>query len=283
MMIRKIKIPSPVKFTDSQQYFKELYTLNKVYNSAFSYRSFAAKIKWPVSYLSDLVAGRKPLTISRAIEFSEFFSLNSVEREHLVLFAMPSDSLKEKKLRHDPNHLLHHNPQLDDLLLTCDVLTLYRLLSWKKKNMTAAEINEEFLVFFEPTRLDQALTKIEELKIFKWKDDGTLLSADSTKIPQFIDHAEAKQDKKYEGLEWHKSAAMNLLSFIEQPKSPSAYNSSLVAIPRGQFMPVAMKMLELRNWIEDLSKEHLAASNEPDKSSHLMQLDLNLFPVINRK
>lgn len=282
-MTRKMKIPSPLNFSDSQAYFKELYTVNKIHNSTFSYRSFAAKIKWPVSYLSDLVAGRKGLTISRAIEFSDFFKLNSVEREHLVLYAMPPDSLREKRLKHDPNHLLHPNQQLDDLLLTCDILSLYRLLLWKRMKLTASQIHEEFLVFFEPARLDQALEKIEELGIFKWDNEGRMLSADSDKLPKFIDHYEGREGKKYEGLEWHKAGAMNLISFIEQPKSPSAYNCSFVAIPRGQFMPIAMKILELRNWIEEVSRDHLATSNEPDKSSQLMQLDLNLFPVINKK
>ncbi|AHZ85295.1 hypothetical protein Bb109J_c2609 [Bdellovibrio bacteriovorus] len=48
-------------------------------------------------------------------------------------------------------------------------------------------------------------------------------------------------------------------------------------------MPVAMKLIELRNWIDELSRQHLAQSKSPSTDSYLMQLDLNLFPLTKKK
>ena len=65
-------IPNLVRFTDSRAFLTELLDQNQAARPKFSYSSFARRVGWPRTYLSDLLAGRKSLTVSRAIQFARF-------------------------------------------------------------------------------------------------------------------------------------------------------------------------------------------------------------------
>ncbi len=282
-MLKNIKTPPPHKFQNTKDFFKEFYAFNKTRNKFFSFRSFAEAIDWPTSYLSDLVSGRKKLTVAKAQEFSEFFKLNPVEKEHLLLFALPPSEDSQRKKKMDPNPLLHkHVSPIENVPDLCNLIMIVRLLNWKKVNLSAKDIQNKFAISLPLAEIQDALNRINELGIFEWNDHGKLEKSHLERIPEFIDHADTKGDRRYEGLEWHQESIQNFLQFIKEPQSPSTYHSSMVAIPRDQFMAIGMKIIELRNWVEEISKQHMETSSHPDESSILMQLDLNLFPVARK-
>jgi hypothetical protein len=68
------------------EYFKDFVELNKEH-PRFTFRNFGEAVGWPHSYLGDLVAGRKPLTVSRVLEFAKFASFTPLETERLLLMS----------------------------------------------------------------------------------------------------------------------------------------------------------------------------------------------------
>lgn len=285
----KARFLAPTAYSNSQDYFGEFFAINKVRNSKFSYRSFAEEIGWPTSYLPDLVSGRKKLSIQRALQFAEYFKMNNVNKDHILWLAVhrsprgSTETAEAFNLRTNPNHLLYKTNEPHDSFLLYDTIWVSRLLIWKKKKMTAEQILNEFEISSVPEkRIQNALESIERQKIITWNPNGTLKEK-APEMPGEFDHANTKGDKLFEGLNLHKESTLNFLRFIDAPQAPSTYHTRIVAIPKEQFIPVAMKLIDLRNWIDELSRQHLNESSEPEKTSHLMQLDINLFPIRKKK
>jgi hypothetical protein len=80
-----MQIPHLKNFRSAKDFFQEFYRLNQ---PDLSHRGFANEIDWPVSLLGDMMQGRKPLTVNRAVEFARFFDLNSLEHEYLIVLAL---------------------------------------------------------------------------------------------------------------------------------------------------------------------------------------------------
>lgn len=89
-----MKIPNVKRFNSAISFFEKMYELNKAERSTFSYRVFASKIKWPASYLVDVIKGRKKLTLSRAIQFATVFKLNASQTEHLISICLAENDDK---------------------------------------------------------------------------------------------------------------------------------------------------------------------------------------------
>lgn len=275
-----------MNFVDALDYFKAFFEINKSNNPQFSHRSFAAKIKWPSSYLSDLIVGRKQLSVQRALQFSEHFKMNALNQERLLWFALANSKSAyekdffEKKLRRDPNSLIKDSLSNFEPELANDMITVLRILHWTKRKLSAAEILETFeLPTLTLERVSKALEKIEIEKYVNWNPEGVLEKGPSPTLFAGFDHSNTKGNSAYEGLELHKDYAHNFLAFIDKPQSPSTYHSQYVTVPRGQFMPLAIKILELRNWIVDFSTQYVEEAANSETGSYLMQLDLNLFPI----
>lgn len=289
-MKQKIKFISPMNFSDARSYFKDFFVNNKVNNSNFSYRLFAKLIGWPPSYLSDLVAGRKNLTVERALEFADFFKMNNINKEHMLWLALANahknklDTFLLQKSEINPNKSLYHGESSMDETLCFDVVWVLQILTWKKKKLNSEELSATFAMpGFTPERLQRALDKIEQENYLEWNDDGSLRGKNiETHPPMVFDHSDTKGDQRYQGIKLHSSSTTNFLKYIDNPHGPSTYHTRPVVIPKGQFLTVAMRMIDLRNWIDELSNQHLAQSADPAKDSYLMQLDLNLFPL-NKK
>lgn len=288
---KKLKFVSPMPYKDAKDYFKDFFVENKVRDAKFSYRVFANLLNWPASYLSDLSSGRKNLSVTRALEFANYFKMNNAQKEHMLWLALAhspknqSDQLLQEKSKTDPNPSLYQKEAGMDQVLWSDIVWALRLMTWKKKRLSVREIEENFEIpGISSLRMQNALDRIEKEKYLQWDDNGELIEGSPlTAAPAEFDHSTTKGDAPYQGIELHRDAVNNFLTFIENPQSPSTYHNHPVVIPRGQFMPVAMKLIELRNWIDELSRQHLAQSKSPSTDSYLMQLDLNLFPLTKKK
>lgn len=85
-MKRTIKrIPPLKKYDSAKSFFQDFYQVNQ---PDMTHRSFAMEICWPSSLLGDIMQGRKPLTVNRAVEFANFMKLNSIQCEHLIILAL---------------------------------------------------------------------------------------------------------------------------------------------------------------------------------------------------
>lgn len=58
--------------------------------------ALAQRLKWPISYIPDLIRGRKKLTLARAIAFARRYRLDPISLEKLILLAVRDSGLLEK-------------------------------------------------------------------------------------------------------------------------------------------------------------------------------------------
>lgn len=98
-----VRFPDIANHSSVTVYFHDFYNSNRGLAS-FSYRKFAEMLNWPHSYLNDLMQGRRPLTIQRAIEFSRFAKFSVVETERMILMAFKNSENPTLK-SHFENHL----------------------------------------------------------------------------------------------------------------------------------------------------------------------------------
>jgi len=76
--------PSVFEYQNTSDFFRDFLTLNREKTQNFSLNYFSMKLKWPRTYLDDLAKKRKPLSINKVSDFSNYFKLSALEREKLV-------------------------------------------------------------------------------------------------------------------------------------------------------------------------------------------------------
>ena len=281
--MKKLIVPSPQKFACATDYFKAFIKENKAANAFFSFRYFAGRIGWPSSYLSDLAKNRKKLSQQRAREFAQHFKMDKLELERLIWFSLmekPDESIRaivDQKLTLSPKKVLRPTQEVPDLIQHHVVSEVLCILKFARKKLTATEITEQFAIpGFSLSEIEDALKYIEREKFLSWDKHGSLQTVHRDN-PGFDNHDETDQ-KPYVGVELHQKYAENFLEFINNPKTPSTYNSGLVEIKKSQFMTVALRMIELRNWILELSAENQKDLN-PSEPRRLLQINLDFFSV----
>lgn len=281
--MKKLIVPSPQKFTCAADYFKTFIKENKTANAFFSFRYFASRIGWPSSYLSDLAKNRKKLSQQRAREFARHFKMDKLELERLIWFSLLEKSdegvraIVDQKLTLSPRKVLRPTEKVPDLIQHHVVSEVLCILKFARKKLTATEITRQFAIpGFSLSEIEEALRYIEREKFLSWDKQGNLQSVHRDN-PGFDNHNETDH-KPYVGIGLHQKYAENFLEFISNPKTPSTYNSGLVELKKDQFMPVALRMIELRNWILELSAENQKDLN-PSEPRRLLQMNLDFFSI----
>lgn len=281
--MKKLIVPSPQRFECASDYFEVFINENKAKNSFFSFRYFATRIGWPNSYLSDLAKKRKKLSLQRATEFADHFKLSTLDRERLLWFSLlekrnkMSKAFVGPKLDLSAKHVMRLSPKNLDIVQHHVMLEVFNLLRFTRKKMTAKEIKEHFQISgFLEDEINQALNSIEKRKLFSWDTDGNLAKTNG-EVPGFDNH-DKTDGKPYLGIELHQKYAENFLDFINNPKSPSTYNSGFVEVKKEQFMPIALRIIELRNFIMEISEENQRDLN-PTEPRRMMQMNLDFFSI----
>lgn len=85
------------------------------------------------------------------------------------------------------------------------------------------------------------------------------------------------------GVQIHEKFAESFIQFTRSPQTPSMYNSGFFEIPRSEFMHVAQRILETRNWLCEYSKTVTAAKKENSQDNLIFQMDMNLFSILDKK
>jgi hypothetical protein len=280
--MKKILIPSPQLYSNAADFLSELIKCNKAEQSKFSYRIIANKLKWPLSYIPDVIAGRKAFTLLRALQFADYSKMSSSDKERLTWFALlenENEDVKvffQKKLHLTPNDVLRPAIVLKDADLYNTTAAICSFLILHKRRMTVVEIMQGmYLPYLTKSKVSKCLAEIEKNQYLVWDSSGRLIENNANFI---FDNFNEQDGKPFVNIELHKESAESFLKFIETPKAPSTYHSGIVQIRKGQFMSVALQMISLRNWLLDISNENISSANT-EESHRLMQFDLNLFPV----
>jgi len=284
----QIRFPVPSKYKDIADYFSDFVSMNEGIEG-FSHRGIASALGWPVSFMSDVMARRKNVTCLRAIQFSQYARFDPIDAERLVLLAvlepLPKvyqDLIVAKNVSDERFERLPED--LTDILYNLDILTVFEIISWAD-----GKILVEDIVRLSATRplTDQQVKKsveaLERKRVLRQLEDGTFellvrhLVADERS-------SEMEQMRRKRQKELHQEFATNFISYLSEANcvGPSEFTSSLISLPRDRIRELADRMIALRNWILEFG---IQASKNPRESLDqwlLFQLDLNLFPVINK-
>jgi hypothetical protein len=280
--MKKTKVPSPELYSNAKDYFTAFVGINKTESSNFSYRFIAKKLKWPLGYLSDVIAGRKTLTLTRALQFGAAYKLRSVEQERLTWFALvESDNAEVKSFFYKKLHLTPHDVLLPPIVIkdpalynTLAAVTAFLILTGRRQ--TATEILAQVsLPYLTEKKVAKALSEIEKNRYLVWGAGGELVENNAHFA---FDNYDGRNETPFLNLELHKETTESFLSYIKTPKRPAAYNSGLILVRKDQFMSLALQIISLRNWLVEVSKENIRTAT-PESAHRLMQFDLNLFPV----
>lgn len=84
----KLEVPNPCQFTSFRHWLSALVEQNTEKHAWFSLRWLAGKSKWPASLLSEVIAGKRGVTLRRALELAHFLKLPIFQTERLVLLSL---------------------------------------------------------------------------------------------------------------------------------------------------------------------------------------------------
>lgn len=280
--MKKTLIPSPKLYSNAADFFAEFIKSNKVGHSKFSYRIIANKLKWPIGYIPDIIAGRKAFTLLRALQFADYSKMSSSDRERLTWFALLENENEEVKVFFQKKLHLSHKDVLKPTIILKDAdlynttAAICAFLILKKCRMTVSEIMEQmYLPYLTKLKVSKSLAEIESNQYLIWNSAGVLVENNANFI---FDNFNEEDGKPFVNLELHKESTESFFKFIETPRLPSTYHSGIVQIRKGQFMSVALQIMSLRNWLLEISKENITTANMED-THRLMQFDFNLFPI----
>lgn len=275
-----ILTPLIFEFSDSAHFFAEFIRINKSKSNPVSGRQISRKLNWPFSLIVDIIKKRKPLTPQRAGEFARFFEMNSMEFERLISISLmetgdhQTSLFYKKKLTSDPAQVLSLPVMSIGKELYYYVDVIVGLLLLENQPLTAAAIKKKLNHrSLSLEKIKKALGVISKNKILSW--DSEHCHYRQLKNYSYDNHNK-RDSKPFEGIDIHKDYAKNFLEFIENPQLPSAYISGCATITKEQFMPIALQLFQIKNWLVHLSTEN---RNVKEKTCELrlMQFDLNFF------
>jgi plasmid maintenance system antidote protein VapI len=86
------KLPKIHKQVSASQLLSEIVEKNTGVRG-FSQRLLSTKLGWPVSYIPDVIKGRKALSVARALELAKYFDTTTIDTERIILLAIQSQNL----------------------------------------------------------------------------------------------------------------------------------------------------------------------------------------------
>lgn len=286
-----MKIPNVKRFNNAADLFAKIYEINKQDKSSFSHRVFARKMKWPASYLSDVIKGRKKLTLSRGIQFATIFKLTVIQTEHLISLCLAENEdagvsqyfktqLKNKDLTKEKNTSITK----EYINSVSDVRSLYlrELIIWGQGRKSISELLKAQKAFPElldanelKKSLDSLLEKklIEEVKplFFKAvKDKKNNLALDDSGEIVFQDPKVIAQS--------HIRQLEILIRLLQSFDGYGLTFSSFLDFSVDRLPLVRDKMFELRDLLISFTKEE---KSEVLSQTKCFQFEMHLLPMFN--
>lgn len=154
---------------------------------------------------------------------------------------------------------------------------VFSVLRWARKMLSPKEIKSILHTFkLSEEEIQLYINLLQEKKIFIAQPDGSI---NFLKKELIFDDFETTADGQ---ININRKYAENFIRFSQAMQGPALYNSGLIEIPRSEFMNMAKKILDFRNWIIEVSRETVEAPKEKIDDTYLFQIDLNLFSVIDK-
>jgi uncharacterized protein (TIGR02147 family) len=292
-----MKFPPIEKFNNYKDYLQDFYTLNKKQGGSGSYRFYAQKLGWPVSYLNDVLQGRKKLSLARALEFGKFAKMDLVDLERFIYLSLKdseSEEVKsyfEKKIQAEKNtetyFQVSQKPENagDDFIIIPErifsdisLLAIFDLITWSNGSVKLSEIPELLYTFPELHKIDVLLEKIKIL------ENEALITCVYSSKKEIIKFEYVKKRLLFsltkETAHNMSQYAENYSRFLKHTEQRGWIGSGFLKLPKEKLAEVQKRILSLRNWLIEIDKEVLENPREKRDDVLLFQLDLNLFSLI---
>jgi uncharacterized protein (TIGR02147 family) len=281
-----LQTPNILKFFTAKAYLEAFFDLNKSKVRGFSHRSFAAKIDWPVSYLSDVFADRKKFTVIRAVQFAQYVSLNSLETERLIYMALCEESdssvqsYAQTRIIEKASDEKRESTADYEFFTNVDFEAVMATLIWAGKKLSPKEIKSLLYTFPHLTekRIKEGIDFLIAKSLIQFDEQGKVTSY----CKDLVLDEQSSDSPNDTGVRIHEQYADSFMNFTRAAQAPCMYNAGFFEIPRSEFMAIARKFLELRNWLADYVESTREKGKGRTTDTLVFQLDLNLFTIFDK-
>jgi hypothetical protein len=264
-----LTIPSLFDQSDASSFFATFVAAN-AHRKSFSQRSFSLKIKWPISYIPDLIKGRKKFSIERAIQFGNFVKLDPIDFEKLIYLAIASSHDKEENLGRIKSIKSgeHRENAFNAKINSAKVMLVFTGIGWLKEFATEKNIFDlvaERNVSVEETKA--ILKFLLEDKIITVKDSVYIplmheLSIDTATIPSG------------DYTLWLEFLKFQEIFYAKKPAKFSSFSSWLVVLENSRLEEIKKRMDAFRHWIIEIS--NIDEQLDSSANTSIYQFDFNL-------
>jgi uncharacterized protein (TIGR02147 family) len=281
-VIKDLIKPKIHNFKSSKDYLVALAQENKIGTGGMTFNEFAEKLGWPLSYLPDLLSGRRDLTLRRAIELANKFELDSLETEKVVLMALADsevgdvgDFFKERA----ENRFRRNQYQVDkttkNYFYRLDLLAVFSVLKLAKQRLTGEELRSQLLILPELTAGDLAsiIEEVIALGMIEFEPEtGKMTSCRGLFVSDSVNERETTYVVHSEYLNLQKQ-------FMDQRLNiPFHFNAGFLSLPRRHLDEISRRFMELRNWLISINQESLKRETHT-QDCDVFQFNLNIFPM----
>jgi hypothetical protein len=289
-MISKQKLVLPAfrethRFSD---FLCEFVNINKSKHRYFSHRWLAKSLKWPVSYCSDVIAGRKPMTIVRALEFAQFLKMDTFEIERLILMVLSensSDLVKQFAIQlaenyRSPDHT--SSRVLADVLHEVDLFLLNELAAhWMatgSKKGFVENIRETCpSLGLSTEQINAKLERMKQLKMIVVHEDGSVSQGEN---PGGL----LARGTLLEFRQIHSQYAAYLERAVSAATKPSPAYGGFLRLPESKMVEVTSKFRQVQNWLVHVCQEYekSAAQSGPAEDEQVFLQMTYLLPLLKK-
>ncbi len=284
-----MKLPPIKEYISVADYFKDVYEINKKNKKTFSHRFFAKKTGWPISYLSDLIKGRKRLTISRSLQFVQAFKLSPHETEYLLTLCLAhfedrdvssyfNRELQAKCLLKEKRQSFKNYLSLFDNIRA---MYLRELILWGQGRVSIQKLVEAQIPFPElkkSSALNETLNFLLERKMIQEVKSGYYTVNENGVFALDDDEFTLSNPQS---LAKHYIAQLDVLSRLYKSYNGRGFAfSGYIDITVDRYPEVQKKLFDLRDWLISLSKEPKSKDLDKNDTFHL---EMHFLPLFNLK
>lgn len=281
----KIRFPNVHRMSDGSEFFTAFLALNAKKSAkgtnAFSHRAVAKRLAWPVSLISDLAAGRKVLSVRRAIEFARFAGCDFFATERLIYLALRGeggpivrehfdDRLKKMtKVRHPAPARDLPRKISNDL----EMWAVFCVLRWAGRLLEPAEIRKVLHTY--PDLRDADIERIAAQLI----ENDIIAVGTRGEIRVLLEDWCLDEDVKPDHGARFRQYGENLVRACGDLRRPYHFSSGFLVLPRGKLPEIAARMQALRDYLRVMQAETINREHTADALA--FQFNLNLFTLLD--
>ncbi len=288
-----MRCPQIHSYHDVRLFLSDVYSMNNSGPRKLGFRGVARKLKWPVSYLSDVIQGRRKLTVSRAIELSNYLKFDGFETERLLIMTLMqdqraniSDYFSQRMVEAfnietyfqrtedaaapapENNHLVG-----EEIFSDIALLAIFDLVVWRSGKVAKTEIPDFLYSFPELQKaevLDSKLRKLESAGLIKERPDAQGFDFLDKRLFFHFDKSTAAYAGQY---------ADNFKRMLISPEAKGWIGSGFLMLSKSDFNEFRQRYFAFRNWVVSLDARSQAGADHAD--CILFQFDMNLFSIVN--